>query len=327
MKGEGFILKILFFGSSVFSVPFLEEIYSSRHSITSVITTIDKHSGRGRKIIPNIVKSKAVELGVDFIQIEKLDNDFIDKFLKLEFDCVVVVSFGMILPEKIFKVASVKWLNVHPSLLPKYRGPAPIISTLLNGDEIGGVSVNEVIYKVDSGRIYAQIKFKVEEDDNKASLEKKSIKFGRRLLTSVLDLIEEVDLKPYPQDESNVVYTNKITKEDLKINWERSAVEINNKIRAFSSSPGAYCFWNGVRIKILRACVLSAGESSELIDMTGANKKNGLILKADKRSGILVSCNDKEIIRVEKLQHQGKIAMSASDFINGYSLKVGEKFE
>ena len=320
-------MKILFFGSSEFSVPFLEEIYNSRHNITYVITNADKHAGRGRKITSNVVKSKAVELGVSFIQIEKLDNDFIDKFLKIEFDCVVVVSFGMILPEKIFNIAKVKWLNVHPSLLPKYRGPSPIISTLLNGDEISGVSINEVIYEVDAGRIYAQVKFKVEEDDNKDSLEKKSIKFGRRLLNSVIDLIEEFNLSPYPQDEDKVVYTNKITKEDLKINWGSSAVEINNKIRAFSSSPGAYCFWNGVRIKILRASVLSTSESSKLIDMTAVNRKNGLILKADKKSGILISCIGRDIVRVEKLQPQGKRVMSDYDFINGYHLKVGEKFE
>ena len=320
-------MKILFFGSSEFSVPFLEEIDRSRHNITSVITTVDKQAGRGKKVTSNIVKDKAIGLSIDYIQIENLDNDFIDKFLKIEFDCVVVVSFGMILPERIFKLAPVKWLNVHPSLLPKYRGPAPIISTLLNGDKIGGVSINEVVYEVDAGHIYAQVQFKVEEDDNRDSLESKSIKFGKGLLTEVLDLIEEVNLKPYPQDEGKIIYTNKITKEDLKINWNSSAEKIINKIRAFSSSPGAYCFWKGARIKILKASVLSVSESSKFIDIINANKKNGLVLKADKKSGILINCIGREIIEVETLQPQGKKAMSGSDFINGYRLKVGENFE
>ncbi|GAG99908.1 unnamed protein product, partial [marine sediment metagenome] len=128
-------MKILFFGSSEISVPFLEEIYESRHSITSVVTITDKPAGRGRRNTPNIVKKRAIELGIDFIQIEKFDHSFFDKFAELEFDGAVVVSFGKILPGKIFKLTTARWLNVHPSLLPRYRGPTPIISTLLNGDK------------------------------------------------------------------------------------------------------------------------------------------------------------------------------------------------
>ena len=115
-------MNILFFGSSEISVPFLEEIHRSGHRVPSVITTEDKPAGRGLKVSPNVVKSKAAELGIDFIQVEKFDDDFYGKFTKLDFDTVLVVSFGKILPVKIFELASAKWLNVHPSLLPKYRG-------------------------------------------------------------------------------------------------------------------------------------------------------------------------------------------------------------
>ena len=322
-------MKILFFGSSEISVPFLEEIYKSRHSITSVVTTIDKPAGRGRRTTLNIVKKKAIELGIDFIQIEKFEDNFFDNFVKLEFDVAVVVSFGKILPERIFKLTTVRWLNVHPSLLPRYRGPTPIISALLNGDKVGGVSIIEVVYEVDAGKIYAQIKFGVEQDDNKDSLEQKSIKFGKPLLMAVLDLIENENLKPYPQDEENVVYSYKIAKEDLKINWDSSAVEIVNKIRAFSSNPGAYCLWKGLRIKILKASVLSGAASNAHLDKlkVEGNEKNGLVVEADKKTGILVSCNKNEIVKIERLKPQGGKVMSAADFINGYRLEAGENFD
>lgn len=322
-------MKILFFGSSEISVPFLEEIYKSRHSITSVVTITDKPAGRGRRNTPNIVKKRAIELGIDFIQIEKFDHSFFDKFAELEFDGVVVVSFGKILPGKIFKLTTARWLNVHPSLLPRYRGPTPIISALLNGDRVSGVSIIEVVPEVDAGGIYAQVKFGVEEDDNRDSLEQKSIKFGKSLLMTVLDLIENEDLNSYPQDEENVIYSHKITKEDLKINWDSSAAEIVNKIRAFSSRPGAYCLWKGLRIKILKASVPGGTASNAYLDKLkfDENEKNGLVVKADKKTGILIKCNKNEMVKIEKLQPQGRKVISSADFINGYRLEAGENFE
>lgn len=322
-------MKILFFGSSEISVPFLEEIYKSRHSITSVVTITDKAAGRGRRNTHNIVKKRAIELGIDFIQIENFDHSFFDKFAELEFDGVVVVSFGKILPERIFELTTARWLNVHPSLLPRYRGPTPIISTLLNGDKVGGVSIIEVVPEVDAGGIYTQVKFGVEEDDNRDSLEQKSIKFGKSLLMTVLDLIENEDLNSYPQDEENVIYSHKITKEDLKINWDSSAAEIVNKIRAFSSRPGAYYLWKGLRIKILKASVPGGTASNAYLDKLkfDENEKNGLVVEADKKTGILIKCNKNEMVKIEKLQPQGRKVISSADFINGYRLEAGENFD
>ena len=306
-------MKIVFFGSSEISVPFLEELYKSRHSVALVVTTADKPAGRGRRVVPNVVKSKASELGIDFIQIKNFDSSFFNKFKEIKFDVVVVTSFGKIFPEKIFSLTSAKWLNVHPSLLPKYRGPAPIVSTLLNGDCVGGVSVIEVVPEVDAGDIYTQVKFKVEEDDNHDSYKQKVIKFGKTILLAVLDLLESNNIKPYPQGKSNIVYSRKITKEDLKINWESSAAEIVNKVRAFSLNPGAYCLWKSLRIKILKANVpegfINGSYFREL--KINENTKNGLIVKADRSTGILVKCDKNEIVRIELLQPQGKRVMTA----------------
>ncbi len=327
-------MKILFFGSSKISVPFLEEIHKSRHSISLVVTTADKPAGRGRKTVPNVVKSKAIELGIDFIQIEKFDDIFFDRFSKLKPDAVVVASFGKIFPGKLFELTDARWFNVHPSLLPKYRGPTPIISTLLNGDRVGGVSIIEVVPEVDKGAIYARVEFEVKADDNLDSLERKSIEFGKPLLVKVLDLAETGKIKSYPQDEKNATFSYKITKDDLKIDWDTSAEKIVNRIRAFSSSPGAYFLWKDLRIKVLKAAALNdspvnAYPDNIKIDKSGTNnnEKNGLVIAADKKTGILVRCNGNEMVKIELLQPEGKRVMSSVDFINGYRLKAGESFE
>jgi methionyl-tRNA formyltransferase len=296
-----------------------------------VVTTVDRPAGRGRKVTGNVVKSKANELGLSFIQINKFDGDFFNKIKEVNFDAAVIVSFGRIFPEKIFDLKSAKWVNVHPSLLPRHRGPNPIVATLLRGDRTGGVSIIEVKPEVDAGDIYAQVKFRVDEDDNRAILEKKSIAFGCPILIKVLDLIETDSIKPYPQGENNISYSYKIKKEDLKINWENSAEEIVNAVRAFSPEPGAYCVRNGLRIKILKAAVLKGPLPESYLSSLKTYKErpsnNGLIIKADREDGILVKCNKNRIIRVLEVQPEGKKVMSAVDFINGYRIEIGDNFE
>ncbi len=323
-------MKIIFLGSSEISVPFLEELYKSGHKVTLVVTKTDKQAGRGRKIIPNVVKSKTKELGINFIQVKEFDNIFYNDFKKSEFDAAVVVSFGKIIPGELLQLNGAEWLNVHPSLLPRYRGPTPIISTLLNGDRSGGVSIIKVTPEVDGGEIYAQVKFRVEEDENRDRYEQKVVKFGSPVLLTVLDLLESGRISPYPQEAENVTYTHKIKNEDLKINWEDSAEKINNKIRALSSKPGAYCLWKSLRIKIFKASMLDEFKRDEYFSELRVDKKtfkNGSIVKADKNLGIVVKCNENEIIKIELLKPQGRGTMTARDFINGYRLMAGESFE
>ncbi len=322
-------MEIIFFGSSDISVPFLEELYKSRHSVNMVVTIVDRPAGRGRKIIDNVVKKKAEELGIEYIQIERFDDNFYCALKEKKFDAVIISSFGKILDKKIFELTDARWLNVHPSLLPRYRGPAPIVSALINGDVIGGVSIVEVAPEVDAGRIYAQVKFRIGMDDNCDSYEKKVIEFGKSALLTVLDLMEYDNLEPYPQGSEGIVFTQKIKKEDLRINWENGREEIINKVRAFSSKPGAYCFWKNVRIKILKVSISDeTGKDLSLSELkVKKNINNGEVVSADKNSGILVRCRENKLLKIELLQPEGKIIMSAMDFINGYRLKAGEKLE
>jgi methionyl-tRNA formyltransferase len=322
-------LKIIFFGSSDISVPFLEELHRSRHKVILVVTSVDKPSGRGRKVIYNVVKRKAKELGIDFIQIEKFNDKFFNILKEKKFDAAVISSFGKILDKKLLGLANVRWINVHPSLLPEYRGPTPITSAILNGDKVGGVSIIEVVPDVDAGGIYAQIKFKIEEDDNRDSYEQKVIMFGKSVLLNILDFIEYNNLKPFPQDIKGITYTKKIKKEDLKINWEENIETIINKVKAFSSKPGAYCYWKNTRIKILKVSATDNFANDSFLSGMVFNKKimNGKVIIADKKSGIVIKCKGNKFLKIELLQPEGKKVMSAVDFINGYRLEAGEIFE
>ncbi len=322
-------MEIIFFGSSDISVPFLEELYKSRHSVNMVVTIVDRPAGRGRKVTDNVVKKKAEELRIEYVQIERFDDNFYRALKEKKFDAVIISSFGKILDKKIFEMTDARWLNIHPSLLPRYRGPAPIVSALINGDVIGGVSIVEVVPEVDAGRIYAQVKFRIGMDDNRESYEKKVIELGKSALLKVLDLMEYHNLEPYPQGSKGIIFTQKIKKEDLRINWENEREEIINKVRAFSPKPGAYCFWKNLRIKILKVSIPDeTGKDLSLSELkVKKNINDGEVVRADKNSGILVRCRENKLLRIELLQPEGKRVMSAMDFINGYRLKAGEKLE
>jgi len=242
-------LKIVYLGSSDFSVPFLEKIDDSRHEVAGVFTYKDKKKGRGRKLLPNPVKKCAESRGIMVHEISKCDAGFIEELSMVPFDYVVVVSFGMILPAEVFKRWPGAWLNVHPSLLPAYRGPSPMISALLDGATVTGVTINEVVYEVDAGRIFAQTGFNITDCDNLDDLEGRVVKFGAPLLINVLDLIEDPGYEPRPQENRGITYTVKMAASDLGIDWSGKAGEIVNRIRALSSKPGAYTIYRIVKIQ------------------------------------------------------------------------------
>lgn len=322
-------MEILFFGSTEFSVPFLKELYNSKHNISMVVTTPDKKRGRGKKLLSNPVKNSAFQMGIDFIQCESLDDRVIERILEKRFNCIIVVSFGMIIPKIFIDMLPGRCINVHPSILPKYRGPSPITGVLLNGEEKTGVSIIKMTERLDAGDIYAQNIFGVNSNDNKDVLEEKLIEFGKPLLITTLSLIEKEILMPIPQDESSASYTSMVTKKDLKIDWNDSAVKTVNRIRAFSTKPGCYSLWLGKVIKILKASILVNEDKKRLLKSlkTNLEEYNGTVLKADSKEGLLIGCRKNDILKIELLKPQGKNLMTALDFINGYPVKAGNKFE
>jgi methionyl-tRNA formyltransferase len=239
----------------------------------------------------------------------------------------------MILPGKVFEKWPGRWVNLHPSILPQYRGPSPMISALLDGAKQTGITINDVVEKVDSGMIFDQVKFNIESDDNLECLENKVIRFGGPLLISVLDRIEDEDLKPFPQGEDGVSYTKKISKDDLLIDWTGTGEDIVNRIRAFSPLPGAYGFLGGERIKILRASLQASAQVSSGTSAEGGDgdekmiESAGTIIAAGAKQGLLIRCGGGEIISIETLQPAGKKPMDHKSFINGYHPGAGARFE
>jgi methionyl-tRNA formyltransferase len=319
-------LKLLFFGSSEFSVPFLEKIYASGHKIEAVITNVDKETGRGKRILSNPVKVKAEELGLKHFEIKKMDEEIYSKLSGLNFDGMVIVSFGHIITEKIIDLSNDTAINVHPSLLPKYRGPSPIISSLINGDKETGVSIMKINNGIDTGNIFAQTRFKISDNDNREILENKIIEISAPLLISVLDLIEQGLIESFPQT-GKASYTEVLNKKDFKINWLSSASVIRNTIRAFSPDPGAFAFLNSSRIKILNALEFDY-INEDLKKLIFNNKyQPGTVISADKINGLIIKCGNNEAIRILELKAEGKNRVPFLDFLNGYNLKTGDCFK
>jgi len=338
-------LKIVYFGSSEFSVPFLKKIIGSKHEVVAVFTNADKKKGRGRKLAPNPVKEAAVSAGIKVFEIKEMNKDFIRDLSRVDFDYAVVISFGMILSGEVFERWPGKWLNLHPSMLPRYRGPSPMTSALLDGVRQTGVTINDVVYKVDAGSIFAQTKFNIDPDDDLGCLENKVIHFGSPLLIAVLDMIGDADYEPFPQGDDGVTYTRKITKDDLLIDWKGTGEDIVNRIRAFSPVPGAYSFFGGERIKILKASIQTPGKASSGTSVSAsadngtAGEDNrdynndiglepaGTIISAGAKKGLLIKCAGGDIIKIEKLQPTGKKPMDHKSFINGHHPAAGARFE
>ncbi|MCL5070301.1 MAG: methionyl-tRNA formyltransferase [Actinobacteria bacterium] len=316
-------MKIVFFGSSDFSVPFLNAIYNSNHQLVSVVTGADKAIGRGMSILGNPVKEYASKKEFKIIQADKIDNEIISNISRTKFDCLVVVSYGKLLPSEILKFSAGKSINVHPSLLPKYRGPSPIVSAIFNGDSETGISIISISERLDEGDIFAQCKFSIQNNETKDSLETKMIRIGAPMLISILDLLEEGKIFPYPQGKKGITYTSTFSKEDLKIDWHNTAQQIDNKIRAFSPEPGCFSLWNKKVIKIIKASKIINFKINDNLK----NKKSGEIISADKVNGLIVKCGKDEIIKIEILKPQSKKAITALDFLNGYRIKTGDFFE
>jgi len=334
-------VKILFFGSSDFSVPFIEAINNSGHNIALVLTSTDKEKGRGRIMCPNPVKLYAQKHGLDFIEDDSFGRQTIEKIAATSFGCLVVVSFGRMIPKEVLDIAGSRTINVHPSLLPKYRGPSPITTALLNDDTETGISLIKIKQKFDTGDVYSQLKFDISKNDNGGLLEEKILKLGAPFLISLLDDYESMSICARPQSEQGVSYTKIFTKDDFKIDWTKNADEIFNKIRAFSPVPGSVALWKGKYLKILKSRVVELPQNSkDEIFMEGKIKDNtihaGQIIKAEK-TGLIVACGSKIFIPGSKapfialsllsMKPQGKEEINFNDFINGYRVKPGDFFE
>lgn len=287
-------MKVLFFGSSDFSVPFMEAINNSGHRIVLVLTSADKARGRGKVMRPNPVKLCAQKLYLDYLEDLDFSEHTMKKIALTCFDCLVAVSFGRLIPKKILEIARGRTINVHPSLLPKYRGPSPITTALLNGDTQTGISLIKIEEKFDTGAVYAQLKFDIPQNDNRDALEAEIFRLGVPFLIFLMDNYEKMFLEARPQSGQGVSYTKIFTKEDFKIDWTKSAGEIFNKIRAFSGTPGSDAVWKGKYLKILKAQIVELPQCQKSEVTYSAQNKDEINQAAQSKHAIMHTVQSQE---------------------------------
>lgn len=250
-------LKIAFFGTPLLSSQTLDILKDNGYLPSVIITSPDKPAGRGLKMTPSPVSIWAENNNIPCLKPEKIREEFIEEFMKLNIDLSVVVAYGKILPEALINIPKFKTINIHYSLLPKYRGASPLESSLLNGDDITGVSIQQMVFKLDSGPIITEKEVKIDINDTKEKLRDELTILGVNLLCEIIPKIVDKAINPKNQDESNVTFCTKINKEDGEIDLNGNPQVNYNKYRAFYGWPGVFFFINKhnkrIRVKIKQA--------------------------------------------------------------------------
>ena len=301
--------KIIFMGTPSFSVPILEAINNSNHKIIEIYTQPPKKKNRGLKVQNSPVHDYADKLDIPVRCPVKLDEESeISHFKKLNPDLVVVVAYGKILPEKLLNIKNLIFLNVHASLLPRWRGAAPIQRAIMEGDKETGISIMKIVPKLDAGPVLIQSKISIDKEINHEEISEKMSDLGAKLIVDAIELIKNNKAKFVPQDESKVSYAKKIEKIESKINWNESAEEILAKIRAFYPSPGTWFELNGKRIKIIKAIEVEKTD------------KAGTIIDTNK---MIIACK-KNAVQILELKKEGKKLMPVNEFLKGNKIKTGQ---
>lgn len=307
-------MRIVFMGTPQAAVPTLQRILEDGHKVAAVWTQPDRPAGRGNKLKAPPVKEFALEKGLSVHQPTKIKTEeSINLFKSYKADVAVVVAYGRILPPVYLGSFPHGAINVHFSLLPKYRGAAPVNWAIVNGEEKTGVTTMKMDAGLDTGDILLVGETFIKDDENAVELMARLSLTGADLLSATLAKIDQ--LKPQKQDDSQATYAPIMKKEDGKIDWNLSAAEINNRIRGFQPFPTSFGFYEDKKLTIWKAkATENAASPSENV---------GQIIESPKGT-IYVSCGKNTVLEIEELQLEGKKRMNVRDFLNGVKLKVGE---
>jgi len=306
--------RIIFFGTPDFAQPSLEKLINSGYLVIAVVTQVDKKVGRKQKIVYSPVKELALKYKIPVFQPEKIsDPNYIQKIKNLNPDLIVVAAYGQILPKEILEIPKYGCINIHASLLPKYRGASPIHQAILNGDKEIGITIILMDEKMDHGKIIKSEKLKVQSNITLPELHDELAKMGAELLVEILPEWFSGQIKPKTQDESQATYTKILKKEDGQIDWHKSAEVIERQIRAFTPWPGSFCFWGNKRLKIVKAKVLNINKTEP-----------GKVYEIDSKLAVQTGEN---MLELDKIQLEGKREMDVKEFSRGYPEFVGTKLK
>jgi methionyl-tRNA formyltransferase len=309
-------------GTPEFAAPSLERLISDGHEIAAVFTQPDKPAGRGKHLHEPPIKALALEQGIKVHQPAKIKNNEEVRaiFANISPDACVVAAYGKILPEWLLAIPRLGCINVHASLLPKYRGAAPINWAIANGERETGVTIMQMDAGMDTGPMLAKRAITIGDDETAAELSARLAELGAGLLSEILPLIERGEAQPISQNDDEATHAPMLKREDGLIDWRMNAREIANRVRAFQPWPGTYTNFRGSKLIIWRAREI--GSSEPISPEPG--EASGTILSIDD-FGITLMCGQGTIVRVEEVQIEGKRRISAREFANGARLKRDEK--
>ena len=306
-------MNIVFMGTPEFAVESLSKIYDFGHNILAVVSQPDRPSGRGMKLKPTPVKEYALSKGLTVFQVEKVRKnvEFIEQIRKLKPDVIVVVAYGQILPQEFLDIPKYGAINVHGSLLPKYRGAAPIQWSIINGDEFTGITTMYMDAGMDTGDMILKEQIKIEEYDNYGTLYEKMKTLGGKLIIETLEKVAE-GIAPRVKQNGDFTMAPMITKEVCKIEWNKSAREIRDLIRGLNPMPGAYTFMGEQTIKVW---------NSQLID-DESDALPGTVIRSDSKNGLYVATGD-GVLNIKELQMPNSKRMNALDYLRGNAIEIG----
>ena len=307
-------MKVLFAGTPDFAARCLSALLRSRHEVCGAMTQPDRPAGRGLAPAVSPVKKLAAERGIRVLQPPTLkDTGVQEELRRLGADAIVTAAFGQILPRALLEIPPRGALNVHASLLPRWRGAAPIQRALLAGDETTGVSIMLMDEGLDTGPVLLREAIPILDTDTTATLTDRLAELGGTLIVQALDRLQAGELEAEPQPPEGVTYAHKPDRRDFRVDWREDAAKVDRRVRAFDPAPGAGARVRGIDLKLWR-CALAAGKGEP-----------GEVLSADK-AGLCVACGQ-GAVRLTELQRPGGKRLPAADFLRGFPLSAGERFE
>ncbi len=306
-----FSLRVIFAGTPDFAASSLAALINSEHQVVAVYTQPDRPAGRGRKLHASPVKEVALKNDIPVLQPDNLKNaETQDALRAFNADIMVVAAYGLILPQAVLDIPRFGCLNIHASLLPRWRGAAPIQRAIAAGDKESGITIMQMNAGLDTGDILQLTSCPITENDNGGDLHDRLAKMGATAILETLEKLDSDNLNPTTQNDSQATYAHKLDKKEALINWQNSAPEIERLIRAFNPWPVAFTYLNNKTLRIWQAQVLT--ENSDL--------EAGTVIACNKR-GIDISCG-KGTLRLLKLQPSGSKAMDVAAFINGHAKQL-----
>ena len=309
-------MNIIFFGSDDFAALHLESLIQQKQCVKAVVTQPDRPKGRGMKMILSPTKQLALTHDITCLQPDDIkEGSFLEQLKSMNADLFIVIAYGKILPSEVLSIPKIFAINVHPSLLPKYRGAAPINWAVINGDRETGVSIIRLNPRMDAGDILAQSKMAISTEDTSITLRERLIQSGKELLQTVLENIGRDQLQPVVQKENEVTKAPKLSKELGHINWSDDASTIHNLARGLLPWPGACTFYNEKMLKIFHTSVVNKGKMPE---------KPGTLLEIGKE-GIVIACG-RDALRVGEVHLADSKRITAHSFATGYQLITGFQF-